>query len=75
MSNFIKLKMLLPKEETGQAEDAIIESWIDTDRIVVMQDTSVVEQKYKSFVIMDGVPEGMRFEETVEYIVARCMRN
>jgi hypothetical protein len=68
MSNFIKLNMFLPKEESGQPENVVIETWIDKDRIVVMQDTSKVEQEYKSFLVVDGVDEGMRFIETVETI-------
>ena len=68
MSNFIKLNMFLPKEESGQLENVVIETWIDKDRIVVMQDTSKAEQEYKSFLVVDGVDEGMRFIETVETI-------
>jgi hypothetical protein len=68
MSNFIKLNLYLPKEETGQDENVVIETWIDKDRIVVMQDTSKVEQEYKSFLILNGVDEGMRFIETIETI-------
>lgn len=71
MSNFIKLNMYLPKEESGQPTNMVLETWIDKDRIVVMQDTSKVEQEYKSFLIMEGIDEGMRFTETVEDIMSR----
>ena len=71
MSNFIKLNMYLPKEESGQPTNMVLETWIDKNRIVVMQDTSNVEQEYKSFLIMEGSDEGMRFTETVEDIMSR----
>lgn len=71
MSNFIKLNMYLPKEESGQPTNMVLETWIDKNRIVVMQDTSKVEQEYKSFLIMEGIDEGMRFTETVEDIMSR----
>lgn len=68
MSNFIKLNMFLPREDSGRPENIVIETWVDKDRIVLMQDTTKVEQEYKSFVILDGIDEGVRFIETVETI-------
>jgi|LakMenEpi03Aug12_release.lakeMendotaPanAssembly.Ray.scaffolds.fasta_scaffold4219530_1 hypothetical protein len=68
MSNFIKLNMFLPKEDSGRPENMVIETWVDKDRIVLLQDTTKVEQEYKSFVILDGIDEGVRFIETVETI-------
>jgi len=71
MSNFIKLNMFIPKEESGQPTNMILETWVDKDRISIMQDTSKVEQEYKSFLIINGIDEGMRFAETVEDIMSR----
>jgi hypothetical protein len=71
VSNFIKLNMFLPKEEFGQSTNMILETWVDKDRIVVIQDTSKIEQEYKSFLIIHGIDEGMRFTETVEDIMSR----
>lgn len=71
MSNFIKLSMFFPKEESGQSTNMILETWVDKDRIVVIQDTSKIEQEYKSFLIIHGIDEGMRFTETVEDIMSR----
>lgn len=69
MNNYIKLNLFVAKDTVGTEVDYIVPTLVNKTKIIMIQDTSAVEQKYKSFIVLDGIDEGLRVVESPDEIM------